>query len=322
MNFAVKLALATSFAALATGAFAQDYPNQAVRMVVPFTAGGPADTIARVVSQKMSEVLGQPVVIENRGGAGGVIGTDLVAKASPDGYLIGMSSAGALAISASVQDSMPYDSTTDFAPVTLLASVPELLVVNDSVDAQTMEELIALATAEPGALNFASSGPGSMPHLAGELLNMSAEIETVHVPYAGAAPAVADLLGGQVQFMFADIPVLLPHVEEGTLRALAVGSAERTDTLPDVPTTAEAGLADVTAENWYGIVAPAGTPEDVVSKLNAAIVEALADAKVSETLKAQGANLIGSSPEDFAAYIASETTKWADVVETSGAMDD
>ncbi|QJR20507.1 tripartite tricarboxylate transporter substrate binding protein [Pelagibacterium halotolerans] len=290
-------------------------------MVVPFSAGGPADTIARVVSQKMGEILGQPIVIENRGGAGGVIGTDLVAKGAPDGYLIGMSSAGALAISASVQQTMPYDATTDFAPVTLLASVPELLVVNDGVEAETFDELLELARAEPGALNFASSGPGSMPHLAGELLNIAAEIEAVHVPYAGAAPAVTDLLGGQVQFMFADIPVLLPHVQEGTLRALAVGSAERTGTLPDVATTAELGMPDVTAENWYGIVAPPGTPEDVVATLNAAIVEALADEGVAETLGSQGANLIGSSPQEFGDYIASETEKWAEVVEVSGAMD-
>lgn len=315
------IALGVSLAAISVAANAQDYPNQAIRMVVPFSAGGPADTIARVVSQKMGEILGQPVVIENRGGAGGVIGTDLVAKGAPDGYLIGMSSAGALAISASVQETMPYDAITDFAPVTLLANVPELLVVNDGVDAQTLDELLELARSEPGALNFASSGPGSMPHLAGELLNISAEIEAVHVPYAGAAPAVTDLLGGQVQFMFADIPVLLPHVQEGTLRALAVGSAERTDTLPDVATTAELGLPDVTAENWYGIVAPPGTPDEVIAALNAAIVEALADSGVAETLGAQGANLIGSSPEEFGDYIASETAKWAEVVEVSGAMD-
>ncbi|AEQ52381.1 Bug family tripartite tricarboxylate transporter substrate binding protein [Pelagibacterium halotolerans] len=321
MKSFVTLALGVSIATLSAAASAQEYPTQAIRMVVPFSAGGPADTIARVVSQKMGEILGQPIVIENRGGAGGVIGTDLVAKGAPDGYLIGMSSAGALAISASVQQTMPYDATTDFAPVTLLASVPELLVVNDGVEAETFDELLELARAEPGALNFASSGPGSMPHLAGELLNIAAEIEAVHVPYAGAAPAVTDLLGGQVQFMFADIPVLLPHVQEGTLRALAVGSAERTGTLPDVATTAELGMPDVTAENWYGIVAPPGTPEDVVATLNAAIVEALADEGVAETLGSQGANLIGSSPQEFGDYIASETEKWAEVVEVSGAMD-
>lgn len=320
-NFAQALALGVCLTALAGPAVAQDYPNQVVRVVVPFAPGGPADAIARIVTQRLSDILGQPVIIENRGGAGGVIGTDLVAKGEPDGYIIGLSSAGALSISASVQD-VPYDATTDFAPVTLLLSVPELLVVHQGVPADSLDELIALGRENPGELAFASSGPGSMPHLAGELLNIAAEIDSLHVPYSGAAPAVVDVIGGQVDYMFADIPVLLSHVREGTLRALAVGSAERAEILPEVPTTAELGWPDVTAENWYGFVAPPGTPEEIVETLNAAILEALDDPAVAEALQAQGATLIGSTPAEFGDYIASEIAKWREVVETSGAMED
>ncbi|QJR20508.1 tripartite tricarboxylate transporter substrate binding protein [Pelagibacterium halotolerans] len=307
-------------APIGLGAFAQDYPSQPIRMIVPFAAGGPNDTVARLISPKLSELLGQPVVIENRGGAGGVIGTDLVAKAEPDGYLIGISSAGALAISASVQATMPYDSLTDLTPITLLGSVPELLVANPNVAVESFDELIAYAADNPGIINYASSGPGGMQHLAGELLNFEAEIDTVHVPYSGAAPAVTDLLGGQVQMMFADLPVLLPHVEAGTLRPLAVGSARRAPTLPDVPTTAELGFPEVVAENWYGIIAPAGLPEDVATRLQDAFVETLNDAGVSEALAAQGINVIASTPDAFADYMAAETEKWASVVELSGAV--
>jgi tripartite-type tricarboxylate transporter receptor subunit TctC len=231
-------------------AVAQGFPNKPIKLIVPFPPGGPNDIIARVVGQKMSEILGQPVLIDNRGGAGGVLGTDAVAKASPDGYTIAITSAGALAISTSMQQKLPYDSLKDLKPVTLVATVPELLVVATSVPAKSMSELIALAKAKPGQLNFASSGPGSMPHLAGELLKISAKINIVHVPYRGAAPAVNDLLGQQVQMVFLDLPVLLPQVKTGKLRPIAVGSKTRVPTLPDVPTTAEVGLPEVRAENW------------------------------------------------------------------------
>jgi len=297
---------------------AQDFPNKPIKLIVPFPPGGPNDIIARVVGQKMASILGQPVLIDNRGGAGGVLGTDAVAKASPDGYTIAITSAGALAISTSMQEKLPYDSLKDLKPVTLVATVPELLVVATSVPAKTLGELIALAKAKPGQLNFASSGPGSMPHLAGELLRISAKIDIVHVPYRGAAPAVNDLLGQQVQMVFLDLPVLLPQVSAGKVRPIAVGSKVRVPSLKDVPTTAEAGFPDVRAENWYGMVAPAATPPDVVAKLNKAAVEAMKDREVQEKLSSQGATLAGGTPEEFATFIRSEIDKWGSVAKAAG----
>jgi tripartite-type tricarboxylate transporter receptor subunit TctC len=299
-------------------AVAQGFPNKPIKLIVPFPPGGPNDIIARVVGQKMSEILGQPVLIDNRGGAGGVLGTDAVAKASPDGYTIAITSAGALAISTSMQQKLPYDSLKDLKAVTLVATVPELLVVATSVPAKSMSELIALAKAKPGQLNFASSGPGSMPHLAGELLKISAKIDIVHVPYRGAAPAVNDLLGQQVQMVFLDLPVLLPQVRSGKLRPIAVGSKVRVPTLKDVPTTAEVGLPEVRAENWYGMVAPAATPPDVVARLNKAAVEAMKDREVQEKLSSQGATLVGDTPDEFAAFIRSEIDKWSGVAKAAG----
>ena len=303
----------------ASAADAQDFPNKPIRLVVPFPPGGPNDIIARVVGQKMSDLLGQPVLIDNRGGAGGVTGTDAIAKAPPDGYLIAITSAGALAISASLQEKVPYDATKDLTPISLVAKVPELLVVASNVEANSVAELVALAKAKPGNLNFASSGPGSMPHLAGELLRISAGIDIVHVPYRGAAPAVNDLLGNQVQMMFADMPILLPHVQSGALRALAVGSKAAAPALPNVRPLAEQGFPQIEAENWYGMVAPGGTPPAVVAKLNGALVAALRDPDVKEKLSSQGAVLVGGTPEEFAAYLRSEIAKWAKVVQASGA---
>ena len=226
---------------------------------MPFPAGGPNDIIARVVGQRMSELTKQPVVIDNRGGQGGVLGTDAVAKAKPDGYTIAISSAGALAISPSMEK-VAYDTLKDLQPITLVATVPEMLVVATNVPAKDMNELIALAKAQPGKLNFASTGPGSMPHLAGELFKLTAKIDIVHVPYRGAAPAVNDLLGQQVQMVFLDLPVILPQIKAGALRPIAIGSPERAPTAMEVPTTAEVGMPDLKIENWYGMVAPAGTP--------------------------------------------------------------
>jgi tripartite-type tricarboxylate transporter receptor subunit TctC len=300
-------------------AAAQDFPSRPIKLVVPFPPGGPNDIIARVIGQKMSDLLGQPVVIDNRGGAGGVVGTDAVAKSAPDGYTIAIASAGAIAISASLADKVPYDSTKDLTAITLVASVPELLVVPAAVPVTSLKDLIALAKAKPGQLNFASTGPGSMPHLAGELFKISAGIDVVHVPYRGAAPAVSDLLGGQVQMMFADIPILLPHVRSGALKALGMASRTRAPTLPDLATFAEQGLPQIDAENWYGMVGPAGMPQAVTAKLNAAAVEAMKSPDVKEKLASQGAILVGNKPEEFAAYVRSEIEKWRKVVETSGA---
>lgn len=298
-------------------AAAQDFPSKSIRLIVPFPPGGPNDIIARLVGKRMGEILKQTIVIENRAGQGGVVGTDVVAKSPPDGYTIAISSAGALAISPSMEK-VAYDTLKDLQPITLVAKVPEMLVVATSVPAKDMKELVALAKSQPGKLNFASSGNGSLPHLAGELFKLQAKIDIVHVPYRGAAPAVNDLLGQQVQMVFLDLPVLLEQVKAGKLRAIAIGAPERVPSAPDVMTTKEAGLPNLLTENWYGMVAPASTPPAIVTILNKAAVEAMKDPEVSSKLAAQGATLVGDTPESFRAYIASEIKKWADVIKDAG----
>jgi tripartite-type tricarboxylate transporter receptor subunit TctC len=300
-------------------AMAEDFPAHPIRLIVPFPPGGPSDIIARVIGQRMSEIVRQPVLIDNRGGQGGVLGTDALAKAKPDGYTISISSAGALAISPTMEK-IAYDPLKDLQTVTLVAKVPEMLVVANDVPAKNMAELVALAKAQPGKLNFASSGPGSLPHLAGELLKLTAKIDIVHVPYRGAAPAVNDLLGQQVQMVFLDLPILLPQVRSGGLRAIALGAPQRAPTAMDVPTTTEVGMPDVQAENWYGMVAPAGTPAAVVAKLNEIAAEAMRDPRVKEKLAIQGAELIGDSPEHFHAFLESEITQWAKVIKDAGVV--
>jgi len=302
-------------------AAAQDFPNKTIRLIVPFPPGGPNDIIARVVGQRMSEILKQTIIIDNRSGQGGVVGTDVVAKSAPDGYTIGIASAGALAISPSMEK-VAYDTLKDLQPITLVAKVPEMLVVATSVPANTMQELVTLAKSQPGKLNFASSGPGSMPHLAGELFRLTAGINIVHVPYRGAAPAVNDLLAQQVQMVFLDLPVLLPQIKAGKLKPIAVGAMQRVPSAPDVPTTAEVGMANLQTENWYGMVAPAKTPPLVVAVLNKAAVEAMKDPTVIEKLGSQGAILIGGTPEHFRDYIDSETKKWAKVIVDAGVHTD
>jgi tripartite-type tricarboxylate transporter receptor subunit TctC len=318
MNLIARLLTVLVLSLVPTLVLAQDFPNRPIKLVVPFPPGGPNDIIARVVGQRMQELLGQPVVVENRAGAGGVLGTDAVAKSLPDGYTIAITSAGALAISASLQEKVPYDSTRDLRAVTLVAKVPELLVLATNVPAGSLPELLALAKSKPGQLNFASSGSGSMPHLAGELLRLEGKVDIVHVPYRGAAPAVNDILGGQVQMVFLDLPVLLPHVQSGKVKPIVVGSKARVPTLPNVPTTAEAGFPKIEAENWYGMVAPAGTPDAIIARLNKAAVDALRTPEVKDKLSAQGAILVGDTPEAFAAYIKSEIKKWGDVVKSAG----
>jgi tripartite-type tricarboxylate transporter receptor subunit TctC len=306
------LLLAPSLAA------AQDFPTRPIRLIVPFPAGGPFDIIARVVGQRMSELTGQPVLIDNRGGQGGVLGTDAVAKANPDGYTIAISSAGALAISPSMEK-VAYDTLRDLEPVTLVATVPEMLVVATDVPAKNLSELIALAKAQPGKLNFASTGPGGLPHLAGELLKSAARIDIVHIPYRGAAPAVNDMLGQQqIQMAFFDLPILLPQIRANKLRAIAVGSLTRAPTAPQVPTLAEAGFPELHIENWYGMVAPKGTPQPIVAALHRIATQAIADPAVKEKLAAQGATLVGDTPEHFRAFIADETKRWAKVIKDAG----
>jgi tripartite-type tricarboxylate transporter receptor subunit TctC len=298
-------------------ATAQEFPTRSIRLIVPFPAGGPNDIIARVIGQRMSELTKQPVVIDNRAGQGGVLGTDAVAKAAPDGYTIAISSAGALAISPGMEK-VAYDTLKDFQPITLVATVPEMLVVADNVPARDIRELIALARAQPGKINFASSGPGSLPHLAGELLKLTAKIDIVHVPYRGAAPAVNDLLGQQVQMAFLDLPILLPQVKAGALRGIAIGSPQRAPTAMDVPTTAEQGMPELRIENWYGMVAPAATPPAIVAALNKIATEAMRDPAVREKLASQGAELIGDTPEHFRGFIETEIAKWAGVIKAAG----
>jgi tripartite-type tricarboxylate transporter receptor subunit TctC len=302
---------------LPASAVAGDFPDKPIRLIVPFPAGGPNDIIARVIGQRMSELIKQPVVIENRGGQAGVLGTDAVAKAKPDGYTIAISSAGALTISPNMER-IAYDTLKDLQPITLVAEVPEMLVVATSVPAHDMNELIALAKAQPGKLNFASTGPGSMPHLAGELLKLTARIDIVHVPYRGAAPAVNDLLAQQVQMVFLDLPVLLPQIRAGALRAIAIGAPQRAPTAMEVPTTAEVGMPELLAENWYGMVAPAGTPPAIVASLNRIATEAMRDPAVKEKLASQGAELVGDTPEHFRSFIEAEIAKWAKVIKDAG----
>jgi tripartite-type tricarboxylate transporter receptor subunit TctC len=317
MRILGALATGLTLLLLPLAAAAQDFPTKPIRLIVPFPPGGPNDIIARVVGQRMSELIKQPVLIDNRGGQAGVLGTDAVAKANPDGYTIGIVSASALSINPTLEK-VAYNVATDFAPITLVATVPEMLVVASNVPVHNMAELVALVKAQPGKLNFASAGVGGMPHLAGELLKQTAKLDMVHVPYRGAAPAINDLLGQQVQMAFLDLPVLLPHIAAGTLRPIALGAPQRSPTAPDVPTTAEVGMPDILIENWYGMVAPAKTPDAIVAALNRVANEAMADPSVKEKLGDQGLTLAGDTPEQFRKYIETETVKWAKVIKDAG----
>ena len=317
MRIARALAAVSWLLLLPAAASAEDFPTKPIRLIVPFPPGGPNDIIARVVGQRMSELFKQPIIIDNRGGQAGVLGTDAVAKSNPDGYTIGIVSASALAISPTMEK-VAYDAQKDFAPVTLVATVPEMLVVTSNVPAKNMDELVALAKAQPGKLNFASAGTGGLPHLAGELFKLTAKLDIVHVPYRGAAPAINDLLGQQVQMTFLDLPVILPHIKAGTLRPIALGAKERAPTAPDVPTTAEVGMPDLLIENWYGMVAPAATPPAIVATLNRVANEAMTDPSVKEKMADQGLTLAGDTPEHFRGFIDSETKKWANVIKEAG----
>ena len=317
MGFLGRLLTGLTLLLLPALASAQDFPSKPIKLIVPFPPGGPNDIIARVVGQRMSELIKQPVVIDNRGGQGGVLGTDAVAKAAPDGYTIGIVSASSLVINPTMEK-VPYDVARDFAPVTLVTTVPEMLVVASNVAARDMGELVALARGQPGKLNFASAGVGGLPHLAGELFKLTARIDIVHVPYRGAAPAINDLLGQQVQMAFLDLPVILPHIKSGMLRPIALGAPKRAPTSPEVPTTAEVGMPDLLIENWYGMIAPAGTPANIVNLLNRVTNEAMSDPQVAQKLADQGLTVAGDTPEHFRDYIGAETKKWAKVIKDAG----
>jgi tripartite-type tricarboxylate transporter receptor subunit TctC len=315
----IAAALAIAWITIAS---AQTYPAKPIKMIVPFPPGGTTDILARAISAELNKAWGQPVVVENRPGAGGNIGSDVVAKSPADGYTLLMGTVGTHGINPGLYPKMPYDAVKDFAPVTLVASVPNFLVVHPSVPAKTVKEIIDLAKAQPGKLTFASSGNGTSIHLAGELFKTMTGVNMVHVPYKGSAPAVTDLLGGQVQMMFDNMPSALPHVKAGKLRGIAVTSAKRSPAVPDMPTIAETGLAGYEASSWFGVLAPAATPKDIVAKLNDTIVKALATPDMKEKLSSQGAEPIGNTPAEFAAHIQAEIAKWAKVVKASGAKVD
>jgi tripartite-type tricarboxylate transporter receptor subunit TctC len=297
---------------------AQAYPSKPVRIIVPFPPGGPADIFGRGLAQGMSAELGQPVLIDNVSGVGGVLGVDRVAKSSPDGYTLALNSASTVSIAPFSLSKMPYDVKKDFALITVVVRVPEVLVVHPSLPADSLSALVSYAKANPGKVNFGSAGGGSITHLAGELLKAEAKIDIVHVPYKGAAPAVSDLLGGQVQMGIFDVPILLAHIRSGKLKALAVTSAKRAATLPGVPTTAEANYPNVTSDNWYGLVAPAATPPEVLKRIHASAVAALrSPALIEQYAKVSGVASPGT-PQDYAAFLAAEQAKWSKVVQAIG----
>ena len=315
-NFSL-FALLISF--LPVTVLAEVYPSKPIRIVAPFPPGGPADILSRIIGHKLSQSWGQQVIVDNRPGAGGNIGADLVAKAAPDGYTLLLGFVGTHAINASLYAKMPYDNVKDFEPVSQIAAVTIVLVVHPSVSALSIKELIALAKSKPGQLTFGSPGNGTPQHLAGQLFNTMAGVEMLHVPYKGAVPALTDLIGGQVSMIFSSMPPALPLVKTGKIRALGVTSATRSPAAPAIPTITESGLPGYEVNNWYGILAPRGTPKEIVSKLNAEIVKILNMPDVKESLAVQGAEPVSGTPEQFAAYIKEETEKWAKIVKYSGA---
>ena len=295
---------------------AQTYPSRAIRLIVAFPAGGGIDTTARILAKKLSEVMGQQVIVENRAGAGGIIGSEFVAKSAPDGYTLFMASSSHV-LTPSIYPRLPFDPVKDFTAITLVARSPSVLVVHLSVPAKSVKELIALAKANPGKLNFSSAGSGSS-HLAGERFKMMAGVNMVHVPYRGTAPAVVALLGGEVDLMFGNLASVLAHVKSARLRALGVASLKRNVMLPDVPTMSEAGVRDFEAGAWYGVLAPAGLPKGIVDTLHRTIVRTLEMPDVKEIFGRDGYEAVGNGPQEFAAYIPAEIRKWAVVVKAAG----
>jgi tripartite-type tricarboxylate transporter receptor subunit TctC len=314
-------ATAASIGFVACAAAADAYPSKPIRFIVPYTAGGGVDMLARVVAPRLSERLGQQVVVDNRGGAGGNIGTELAARSVPDGYTLVMGAA-ALAINVSLYRKLPFDPLRDLAPVTLLASTPNLVAVHPSFPAKSVSELVRIARSAPDRINYASAGNGTTSHLAGVLLASMANVRLVHVPYKGTTPAVVALLSGEVPLMLAPALTVLPHVHTGKLRALAITSAKRSEALPHLPTVAESGVPGYEASQWYGVLVPAGTPEPIVSQLNREIAGIMRLRDVKEKLAAEGSLAVGNAPEEFGSYLKSEIVKWNAVIKSSGARVD
>jgi len=321
MQYAATSAIAAG-TLCAAAVCAQNYPAKPVRLVVPFAAGGGSDFVARIVAQKFNEAFNQALVIDNRGGAGGAIGTEIVAKSPPDGYTLLLGSAGPLTIQPGMSTRLPYDPVADFAPVTLVSSFPFVLVVHPSLPAKNVHELLALARAKPGQLNFGSPGNGTTTQLATELLKSLTHIDVVHVPYKGVAPAVADLLAGQVQFMSGDLSTVMPQVRANRLRALGVTGAKRSALAPDLPTIAEGGVPGYEAIGWFGVLAPAAVQRDVVSRLTAAIVKGVTEPVARERLAALGGEVVANTPAEFAARVRDDLAKWSKLIKSIGLKPD
>jgi len=312
VSAAIALSLAWSTAA------AQTYPARAVRIIVPYSAGGGTDIVARAVGQKLSDKWGQPVIVDNRVGANGIIGADVVAKASADGYTLLMSTPAEVSTNPHLYANIPYNAARDFAPVTLITVTPLVVAVNPGVPAKTVQDLVALAKAQPGTLGFASPGTGSAQHLTGELLMMTAGIKLVHVPYKGAGQSIPDVIGGQVPMGIYGVLTISQHAKAGRLRMLAVTTQKRSSAYPDVPTLAESGLAGFDTSLWFGLIAPAATPKAIVNKIHDDVVAALKQPDLRERIASQGGDIVGNTPEEFASFIAAESAKYADVIKRAG----
>jgi tripartite-type tricarboxylate transporter receptor subunit TctC len=293
------------------------YPSRPIRLIVPFAPGGSNDIMARLVGQRFSESMGAQVVVDNRAGGSGIIGTDIAAKAAPDGYTLLMMSL-TFAVNPSLFRKLPYDTERDLIPVTLVASAPLMLVVHPSIPAKSVQEFLAYAKGNPGKLNFGSGGPGTTPHLAGEMLKMMARVQMTHIPYKGGGPALTDLMGGQIQFMLENIPSTLPLAKSGKLRALAVSGLKRSSLVPDLPTLDEAGLKGYEIVGWNGLFLPVGTPRPIVIRIYQETSKALAQPEMKERLATMGAEGVGSSPDEFRAFVKAEIAKWAQVVKEAG----
>jgi tripartite-type tricarboxylate transporter receptor subunit TctC len=316
MKPGLRIALAAVALIMNATAVAQ-YPAKPVRLVVPFPAGGPTDIVGRTIGQKLGETLGQPVVIDNRAGAGGVIGTEQVAKAPPDGYTILLGTIGGLAVAMSLYPNRGYDTLRDFTPVTQAVTVTNIMVVHPSLPVSNVRELVALARSKPGTLNYASSGSGTVTHLAGELLKSMARVNIVHIPFKGGAPALTALMSGEVEMSFENSLIVVPHIKAGKLHALAVTGAHRSRLMPELPTIAEGGLPGYNASGWYGFVVPAAVPKDIVARLAGDITRVLRLPDVIERLSGQGAEPVGGTPEQFGAFIRSEIDKWTRLVKSA-----
>jgi tripartite-type tricarboxylate transporter receptor subunit TctC len=309
-----------AFAALSGAAFAQPYPNKSLRLVVPWPPSGTVDILARPLAQKLTDNLGQTVLIDNRPGANSIIGSEIVARSTPDGYTLLIDNVTGHSSNASLYRKLPFNSLTHFSPVALIAATPNALVVHPSTPAQNVKDLVAAAKSQPGKLAYASFGTGSAAHLAGELFKIVASIDLVHVPYKGGAPALADLMGGRVYMMFASLPSAIGHIQGNRLRAIAIAGQQRSRALPNVPTTAETGFPGLDATTWYGAMFPAKTPAAIVTRMNQEITKAIRDPEMAQRLQSQGYELVGSTPEELGRHMREETVKWAKVVKQSGAQ--